>query len=281
MQLEFESGLKFQVDQSNLTATLINSPQSAGHVQIPRVVSDNGYTYSVTGIGLEAFRDNRDVLDVFMPEDSLVTTIESFAFTHSAIQKITIPAALNTIDIQCFEHADELVEIEVSDMNPFFEYIDDKYLVQKTEGQEGCELIFARRDLVKAVIPKNVIKIAPKAFYHCAKLKSVSFDPDGCMLKEIGKRAFNLCKNLEMIQPFPPCLQLIDDYCFSGLPKLTRVEFLGETVELREDCFFKCKNLSLASFPNMKKLTMSHKAFHQASTHFVKLSPPDMEIIEI
>lgn len=281
MQIELESGLKLQLNRSDFTATVINSPQCTGHVQIPRVVSDNQYSYSVTAIGAEAFKDNRDIIDIFFPDDSSVTTIESFAFTNSAIQKIKLPASVNSIDIKCFERADDLVEIEMSDANLNYKYVDDKYLVQKSEDNDDeYILIFARRDLETAIIPKDIVKIASKAFYHCTELKTVTFDPDGCILKEIGKRAFNLCKKLDKIQPFPATLQIIGPYCFSGLPKLGRVEFLGETLELQEDCFFKCKNLSLASFPNMKTLTLNHKAFHQTSTHFVKLGPPDMVIKE-
>lgn len=278
MQIEFESGLRFQLDNSNLTATVVYSPQATGHIEIPRVVSNEGNIYSVTSIGVEAFKDNRNIQDVFLPEDSPLTTFESFAFTNSSIQKISIPADVNYIDIKCFERANELVEIEVSDINPNFEYIDDKYLVQKNDDDEHI-LIFARRDLIKAIIPKNIVKIAPEAFFHCSELKNVSFDPNGCMLKEIGKRAFNKCEKLEYIQPFPPCLEKIHDYAFSGLTKLVRVEFIGEAIELQSDCFFKCINLSLASFPNMKKLTMSNKAFNKTSPHFVKLTPPDIEII--
>lgn len=282
MLIELESGLRFQLDKSTSTATVVTSPLATGHVQIPRTISDlNGVNYIITTIGVESFKDNKNIQDIILPDDSGLTSIEAFAFSNSSVRKINFPACLEHLDAKCFEGADNLVEIEVSDSNQIYEYLDNKYLIQKQKEQTGDILIFGRRDLKKAVIPSNIIKIAPRAFLHCRNLKIVSFDPNGCILKEIGKRAFSKCTSLDTIQPFPPSVNLFFEYSFSDLEKLVRVEFHTESLILKKDCFFNCKELSLASFPYLKKLNIDEMAFNKVSPHFVKLMPPDAEIEEI
>lgn len=276
---EIECGLRFELNDDNKTGKVVSSPQVSGHIVIPKIVTNGGREYIITSIGREAFLHNKDIIDIDFPENSEVKTIYPRAFAFSSLRKISFPGSLVDLKDGCFEKADKLSSFMISPTNLAFEFIENKYLINVTKGRE---LVFAKRDIKDADIPADITRIGNRAFAHCENLKTVNFETIGCQIKEIGKKAFFRCKNLQTISYFPESIKKFGSRCFEGSEQLVSVEFRAEKVTLKFGCFYKCKNLALALFPNAKEVDLGKNVFTGVSDHFLKqLSTPGAVTKEI
>lgn len=106
---EFEdtgSGLKFKVLTEDAlsgtgTAQVLQNGYTGATYAIPDVVSYNSVTYTVTGIGYQAFAGCTGLTDVSIP--SSVTDIGNFAFQGcSGLNSISLPDGVTGIGISAF-----------------------------------------------------------------------------------------------------------------------------------------------------------------------------------
>ncbi len=195
----------------------------SGAVTIPSTVTYNGYTYTVTAIGEEAFRQERDLTSITLP--NTITRIGDWAFAGQEmdnyppnITTITIPNSVTTIGENAFAYNYHLTSV---------------------------------------TIPNSVTTIGESAFWRCHGLKTVSL---GTGLTSISDYAFGDCaltsvtipNNVETIGhgafrdnllttvTIPNNVETIGDYAFYNCPITTL--YLGFSVVSIGDYAFSASN---------------------------------------
>ena len=168
---------------------------------VPRSINYKSDEYLITSISGFINEKNPNVKTVKFDKNSKVTTIYQNAFSSLYIEEIYFPDSLSELKERWCNNTSKLSEILVSKSNNKFKYIDDKYLVGKTDinSDEFDNLLFVRRDADEISIPENIkiigpfsfqysnistisipssaIKICEGAFYNCEKLIKVEISP--------------------------------------------------------------------------------------------------------
>ena len=146
---------------------------------VPRSINYKSDEYLITSISGFINEKNPNVKTVKFDKNSKVTTIYQNAFSSLYIEEIYFPDSLSELKERWCNNTSKLSEILVSKSNNKFKYIDDKYLVGKTDinSDEFDNLLFVRRDADEISIPSSAIKICEGAFYNCEKLIKVEISP--------------------------------------------------------------------------------------------------------
>jgi len=133
----------------------------------------------VVRIGIEAFRNNRELVSVVLPET--VSVILLGAFRECAkLRKITLPEKLTMIQNNAFQSCRSLESITLPQGITAIE----------SYTFNGCH------SLEKIVLPPHVTMIGESAFEHCITLKTVQLPRE---LREIRNMAFYRCFELKRI----------------------------------------------------------------------------------
>lgn len=189
--------------QSETTATVrVGTYQN--DLVIPETVSVDGVTYTITGIGNEAFTGCRvytangitywnGLTSVTLPET--ISSIGDGAFALSDVASVNIPQAVNTLPMGCFGNCTKLTSITVPSH-------------VKTIGEMayyGCT------GATTLTLEEGVESIGEMAFFDCNKLTEVTIPST---VKTIGNRVFGGTeKNLSKIAAYhvkattPPMLE--------------------------------------------------------------------------
>ena len=229
------SAFNFMVD--GIAYNYINSPSGgevevtnggnySGELTIPSMVTYNGTAYSVTSIGIIAFKYSRDLTSVTIPNS--VTSIGWGAFEGCVgLTSVTIPNSVSSIGMGAFAGCSSLTSITIPNSvtsmgelvfasTPWFNnqpyglvyagLVAYKYkgtmpantkitLRDDTKGIAGSAF-YRCSDLTSVTIPNSVISIGSYAFYECTGLTSVTI-PNS--VTSIGDCAFQRCSNIEII----------------------------------------------------------------------------------
>ena len=113
-------GIFYNLDNANKTATVTFKGDSydaydseyAGDVVIPKAVTYNGITYSVTSLGANCFRDCRNLTSITLP--SSVTSLGNCCFSGcSGLTSITLPTSVTSLGHGCFFNCIGLTSITI------------------------------------------------------------------------------------------------------------------------------------------------------------------------
>ena len=265
--------LKFKIDETNQTASLFKISILNPQYIIPRTVEHKSTEYLITSIVNIGF----SIDFIKFSEDSAVKTVYQKAFYHSHIKEIYFPASLKELKEGWCEGADNLRKIIISPSNGQFKFVDDKYLIGKSDenNDEFDTLLFVPRNIEEFSIPSNIKIISSYAFHDCFNIKKIEI-PSNSNLQTIGKcafsrsniesffippkvskiceSAFHLCSNLKKIE-IPPnsILQSIELYAFSS----TKIESFSIPLKVSKICEFTfagCKNLIKIEIPTNSNL---------------------------
>ena len=146
----------------------------------------------VTQICSSAFLNCKRLSMIEIPVNSKLQKIGKYAFSDTEIESIFIPESLTDLEEGWLSHTNKLTAIEVDEKNPRYSYIENQFLVGKSdlENEDYDILVFARRDIIKATIPPFIKTIGPYAFFNCNELQHI-FIPQDSKLQTIGDDAFN------------------------------------------------------------------------------------------
>lgn len=190
----------------------------SGDIIIPSTTEIDNVTYTVTGIGDNAFID-ATLTSIVIPET--VTKIGSAAFLNCTLPSITIPKSVNSIGSAAFRGC-TLASITIP------------------EGVNSIEhhTFYGCSNLASISIPESVTEIAEYAFVSCSSLTSVTLPKglskiENCVFYRsglvsisipesvtgIGTSSFAYCSNLATVV-LPESLQSIDAYSFDNCTKL-------------------------------------------------------------
>ena len=124
-----------------------------------------------------------------------VETIEKEAFRKcKALKTIDIERYTTSIHPEAFKFCENLTDIKVHKENAKYSSLDGYLLTQ----DKKTLVLFppGKANSKFTLLPPSIEKIGDYSFYNCEKLTNVTIPNK---VKEIGKRAFGLCKNLKTI----------------------------------------------------------------------------------
>ena len=215
------------------------SNEYSGEVTIPKSVTYNGHTYSVTSIGILAFEGCSSLTSVEIPYS--VTSIGNLAFEGcSSLTSVEIPNSVTSIGYYAFQSCSSLTSIVVAPNNPKYDSRDNCNAIIESESNTliaGC---------MNSTIPNSVTSIGGYAFSSCSSLTSVEI-PNS--VTSIGDAAFSGCSSLTSVE-IPNSVTSIGDDAFSYCSSLTSVELPNSVTSIGEWTFSYCSSLTSVEIPN-------------------------------
>lgn len=216
-------GIWYNFNSSSKTASVTYRGSSysydydeySGSVIIPKTVTYNGTTYSVTSIGSSAFDCCFSLTSVTIPES--VTSIGNNAFFGcSKLTSVTIPNSVKSIGNSAFSGCSKLTSITIPNgvtsigSNTFYSCSFTSITIPNSVKSIGNGAFSGCSKLTSITIPNSVTTIGPNAFNECSKLTSVTI---GNSVTDMGDNTFGNCS------------------------ALTSVTFKGVTPPKKGDCF--------------------------------------------
>lgn len=191
----------------------------------------------------------------FLP-NPYYTIIGPNVFSGNPINKLILPDTIKEIDPSNFDAIVCLTKIKISAKNKNFLYLDKKFLLTKSqsEGQIFDKLIFANREIDRAIIPSYIKEIGHSAFRSCRFLKSIQFE-ENSNVTYIGHHAFSYIPLIGCIT-IPPSVTQVGHSAFYGDDGLLSITFLGSDMTVDLSCAFQCRKLVNIYFTNARNLTL-------------------------
>ena len=265
---------------------------------IPEIVTYEGTTYNVTGIGNNAFYLCPSLTSITIPNS--VTSIGNYAFYGcSALTSITIPESVTSIGNQAFRSCSSLTSITIPESVTSignYVFIDCTSLTSVTIGENvtsigssafsGCtsltsmvvesgNTIYDSRENCNAIIetatntliagcknttiPNNVTSIGSSAFSGCASLTSVTI-PNS--VTSIGSSAFSDCASLTSVT-IPNSVTSIGNHAFYGCASLTSVTIPNSVTSIGYSAFYGC-TFTKQNFINNSSLNAQEQNYWEA-----------------
>lgn len=172
---------------------------------------------TVKTIRINAFRGCKGMTTAEFPDDAEIETIGQGAFADCGLTKFTVPKNVNEIKREAFNKCEALTVVNISDkttkispeaFKSCFKLTDinvskdntvyssvDGYLLSKDKTTLKIFPAGKANDRF-TLLPPSITTIGEYAFYNCTVLKNVVI-PN--LVTKIEKRAFGLCKNLNLI----------------------------------------------------------------------------------
>lgn len=173
-------------------------------IDIPETIVYEGITYSVTGIGEEAFNSS-SLASIVIPNS--ITYIGERAFYMSQLTSVQIPNSVIRINYGAFELCGALESIKLGENINFI----------------GAGAFAECHNLTSIEIPKNVETIGNYVFYLCGNLTSISVDAQNKRYGSFGNcNAIVDCQTNTLVAgckntTIPDGVTYIGDGCFAGL----------------------------------------------------------------
>ena len=269
MKKEIINGIKYRLDEDNLTAEVVQLKDDfeldeaslttekimkmifnhyEGDIIIPEIVVLNELTYRVERIGDNAFAHS-SLKSVIIPES--VTSIGEGAFKDcSKLESITIPDSVTSIGDLAFWGCDSLiskVEIceEIIGGIKYLLYCNRTAKIIEESGNNTGDVIIPESVVFNA-ITYRVTSIGARAFRQRDKLESITI-PNS--VTSIGERAFELCSSLTKIA-IPNSVTSIGARAFELCSSLTKIAIPNTVTSIGEHAFDYCSKLTSIIIPD-------------------------------
>lgn len=215
MQFSDESGLKLELNIDNYTAKVIKQPDTNDTVFIPRSVEFEGNKFIIKTLGSFSLKNAKSVT---FPNDSEVESFESSSFYLSEINKLQIPSSLKYLKDGWCDKLKGLTQIEISPDNKFFYYLDNQFLVGKSDENNRTYdiLYYLRYDIEEAIIPPQIKTITRYSLSSHINLKTIIFKSKSKITKIEDVLSDNQITKLVL----PPSIEKISDDDFKNVPNL-------------------------------------------------------------
>ena len=221
----------YEVEVTYVNQSMNGSYASLTTVDIPQTVtnSETGITYTVVGVGIEAFHDAVNLVEIKFPKT--ISYILWGAFTNcKKLSSITLPSGLTAIGRHTFNGAESLTSIEIP----------------STVTSIGYCAFNSCASLISVTIPNSVKGELDNTFSNCTNLKTVVVG-DG--VTSIGEFAFSGCKSLETVT-LGSAVTKIGWCSFKFCDKLKSIDIPEGVTTIGDDAFFGCYELESVSIPS-------------------------------
>lgn len=188
-------------------------------------------------------------------EDSEIKVIKNEAFSWSSIEKIFFPPNLEELQEGWCCGTSKLTDISISPLNNRFLNFQNQFVLKKLNEKSDNynEIIFARRDIERAVIPSNIEQISSFSFFECKNLQAVEFS-ENSILTKIERDAFST-SSITTIR-IPPHVREIGQGVFTFCTKLKYIEFSddSELESIGKEAFFETAIQKVSIPKKVKKI---------------------------
>ena len=274
-----EAKKKNFLSNAEVEGTTLKKYKGGGVVEIPDFITRIGagaffqcmamtdlkLSGSITEIGETAFFGCSRLTKLEIPDG--VTSIGVRAFTGCEnLSEVTIPDTVKFIGENAFFDCNRLINVTVSEKNNVFKSIngslyskDGKTLIRYATGRTdgafvvpdgvtsiGKYAFYKCASLTNVALPNSIINIEDAAFASCINLTNISFSSN---LMSVGKSAFS-GTNLKNVV-LPDKLKEISGHTFSYCKNLTSIVIPESVTSIGQDAFYKCENLTSATFKNL------------------------------
>ena len=212
-------------DDGNATITSYKGTASA--VAVPSTIDG----YKVTKIGASAFKNNKNLYSVTMPNS--VTEIGNSAFYNCTnLSNLKLPSNITTLGCQTFYGCDSLTEIYIPKTLQVLDWPFSNSGVVTAEFEYGITTIpddiFNGASKLKYVeIPETVTEIGSASFKECTALETIKL-PE--YIVKIGNSAFYNCTNLSNLK-LPSNITTLGCQTFYGCDSLTEI-YIPKTLQV-------------------------------------------------
>ena len=259
-------GIFYDLNNTNKTATVTFRGDSydayeyeyAGDVVIPKAVTYNGITYSVTNLGKECFRGCSDLTSITIPNSVKRLGVSCFKDCEG-LTSITIPNSVTSLRDYCFEDCKGLTSITIPN--------------SVTSLGESC---FNRcKSLTSVTIPNSVTSLGDWCFSNCSRLTSITIPNSVTNLDG----TFAGCSSLTSIT-IPNSVTSLGNSCFYGCSSLTSLTIPNSVTSLGGGCFNGCSSLTSITIPNSVR-SLGYNCFEGCSSlisiYMLPSTPPSID----
>lgn len=210
------TGLSCTVNEDGKSITLTRYDGSATGIRIPETITDNGIEYTVTAIGDECFKNNKDLLAVRIPKT--VKVIGEGAFQEcNSLQQVIFDG----------------VGLEVIGKRAFFDCDLTSFSIPSTVKEVG-DAAFGYASFEELTIPKSVTTWGSYVFSGTSEIKKVILEEG---LTTVWDKMFDGCKNLEEVK-LPSTIAVIGESAFSYCPQLNSLTLPKGLKSIEKDAFW-------------------------------------------
>lgn len=188
---------------------------------------------SVKNLDKDSFYHCKRLKEIELEEG--IESVDSPFFGCTAVETITIPNSLKTMDGILFHDFSSLDTIVLAKDNPNFVFVDNVLY-----SKDKKRIVRAHPNIGPYYeVPKSVVRIDRLAFYNCKNLEEISLHDN---IRTIGNHAFGCCKKLKRIV-IPKKLKVIETHTFEDCVSLSEVVLQSGLKEIEWNAFFGCSSL--------------------------------------
>ena len=236
-----------------VTANNDNSSSYSGDVVIPKNVTYNSTTYTVTSISKSAFWNSSNLTSVTIPNS--VFYIDELAFADcSSLTSIKIPNYVRLIGDEAFKGCSSLKDVTIG----------NSVTNIGSYAFRGCS------SLTSVDIPSSVTSIGSYAFSGCSGLTSIVVDANNSVYDSrencnaiIETSPNTLIKGCSS-SVIPSSVTSISDSAFSGCFGLTSVDIPSFVTSIGSYAFYNCSGLTSVTIPS-SVTSIGRNAFSECS----------------
>ena len=284
--------LTFTISGGKAEITGIKNAADVTIVEIPSEIDGA----VVTGIGVNAFFDVQNIVEVILPETIEYIGEKAFARCFD-LKKINFPDGLERIEKEAFYQANSLRDAMLPDSVSFvgdnaFEFC---FMLKNVRLPSGLEKIsnymFHGCDTIKSIeLPEKLISIGDYAFDSCRDIEkfeipsTVTVFGKGAFMncefssfeipssvKEIGRACFKNCDKLQKIT-IPEGITVISELLFESCRKMTEVVLPSTVTRIEKSAFSDC--WSLTKNPVTNNVTYIGDSAYSGSDKMTEITIP-------
>lgn len=168
-----EDSCQYKITGTNEVAFSGITNKNATTITIPATVKINNITYKVTSVSASAFKNNKKLKKITIP-NSIITVGASAFQSCTSLTTIKMGNSVTTIGNKAFYNCKKLTSVSITKNTT-------------TIGNSAFENCVS---LKKITVPAKVKKIGNKAFYSCKKLNNLTIQSKKLTAKNVGNKAF-------------------------------------------------------------------------------------------